>query len=237
MGAEEGLGIGAKLLIAVMIVGILFSIYKVGVVFSNKGLSQSANLSKNFDDVEKQKYAGMTLTGDSVVQVIHDFWEDPTCEVVVCTLDGVNAVYNKESTDGTYKVPCDDVLTGMPTTDSRGRSFPADISIKDTSKLVATSFVNEDAKATTNGVTYNVTDVANYNITDGNPVGSAIIVDAAQLVQNPDGIHVVLGAKSGYNNASTLGSGGYISTSSSFEGSIQKDANGKIRRITFVQKG
>lgn len=179
----------------------------------------------------------MTLTGDSVVQVIQDFWEDPTCEVVVCTLDGVNAVYNKESTDGTYKVPFDEALTGMPTTDSKGRSFPTDISIKDTSKLVATSFVNEDAKTTTNGVTYNVTDVANYNITNGNPAGPAIIVDAAQLVQNPDGIHVVLGAKSGYNNASTLGSGGYISTSSSFEGSIQKDANGKIRRITFVQKG
>ena len=237
MGAEEGLGISSKLIIAVMIVGILFAIYGVSTVFSNKGLSQAAHLSKNFDDVEKQKYAGMTLTGDLVVQVIQDFWEDPTCEVVVCTLDGVNAVYNKESTDGTYKVPFDEVLTGMPTTDSKGRSFPTDISIKDTSKLVATSFVNEDAKTTTNGVTYNVTDVANYNITDGNPAGPAIIVDAAQLVQNPDGIHVVLGAKSGYNNASTLGSGGYISTSSSFEGSIQKDANGKIRRITFVQKG
>ncbi len=237
MGAEEGLGVSAKLIIAVMIVGILFAIYGVSTVFSNKGLSQAAHLSKNFDDVEKQKYAGMTLTGDSVVQVIQDFWEDPTCEVVVCTLDGVNAVYNKESTDGTYKVPFDEALTGMPTADSKGRSFPTDISIKDTSKLVATSFVNEDAKTTTNGVTYNVTDVANYNITDGNPAGPAIIVDAAQLVQNPDGIHVVLGAKSGYNNASTLGSGGYISTSSSFEGSIQKDANGKIRRITFVQKG
>lgn len=237
MGAEEGLGIGAKLLIAVMIVGILFSIYKVGVGFSNKGLSQAANLSKSFDDVEKQKYAGMTLTGDSVVQVIQDFWEDTTCEVVVCTLDGVNAVYNKESTDGTYKVPCDDVLTGMPTTDSRGRAFPADISVKDTSKLTATAFVNEDAKATTNGVTYNVTDVAAYNITDGNPSGPAVIVDAAQLVQNPDSTHVVLGAKNGYNNATTLGSGGYISASSSFEGSVQKDANGKIRRITFVQKG
>lgn len=237
MGAEKGISIGAALIITVMIVGILFAIYGVGTVFSNKGLSQAAHLSKNFDDVEKQKYAGMTLTGDSVVQVIQDFWEDPTCEVVVCTLDGVNAVYNKESTDGTYKVPFDEALTGMPTTDSKGRSFPTDISIKDTSKLAATSFVNEDAKATTKGVTYNVTDVANYNITDGNPVGPAIIVDAAQLVQNPDGTHVVLGAKSGYNNASTLGSGGYISTSSSFEGSIQKDANGKIRRITFVQKG
>ena len=34
----------------------------------------------------------MTLTGDSVVQVIQDFWEDPTCEVVVCTLDGVRSM-------------------------------------------------------------------------------------------------------------------------------------------------
>ena len=237
MGAEDGIHIGAVLIIAVMIVSIIFAIYKAGAGFSNKGLSQAANLAKNFDDVEKQKYAGMTLTGDSVIQVIQDFWEDTTCEVVVCTLDGVNAVYNKESTDGTYKVPFDEVLTGMPITDSKGRSFPTDISIKNTSKLAATSFVNEDAKATTKGVTYNVTDVANYNITDGHSTGPAIIVDAAQLVQNPDGTHVVLGAKSGYNNAATLGSGGYISTSSSFEGSIQKDANGKIRRITFVQKG
>lgn len=33
MGAEQGISIGAKLIIAVMIVGILFAIYGVGTVF------------------------------------------------------------------------------------------------------------------------------------------------------------------------------------------------------------
>lgn len=33
MGAEEGLGISSKLIIAVMIVGILFAIYGVSTVF------------------------------------------------------------------------------------------------------------------------------------------------------------------------------------------------------------
>ena len=201
MDASEGLSIGAKLLICVFIVSVMFAIYKAGSNMTNKGLSQAADLTATANDIDKQKYEGMTITGDQVQQVISDYWEEPTCEIVVCTLDGVNAVYNKESTDGTYAVPFQETLTGMPSTDCKGRAFANDLTVTNIS-------------------------------------GNAIIIDAARLVQNPTGTtHTILATPNGYNTGATMGSGGYISTTSNFLGSIQKDANGTIRRITFVQKG
>ena len=127
MDASEGLSIGAKLLICVFIVSVMFAIYKAGSNMTNKGLSQAADLTATANDIDKQKYEGMTITGDQVQQVISDYWEEPTCEIVVCTLDGVNAVYNKESTDGTYAVPFQETLTGMPSTDCKGRAFANDL--------------------------------------------------------------------------------------------------------------
>lgn len=231
MDASEGLSIGAKLLICVFIVSVMFAIYKAGSNMTNKGLSQAADLTATANDIDKQKYEGMTITGDQVQQVISDYWEEPTCEIVVCTLDGVNAVYNKESTDGTYAVPFQETLTGMPSTDCKGRAFANDLTVsKIPSDLTAkaTSVENDNLKDKT---TYNVADVANIS-------GNAIIIDAARLVQNPTGTtHTILATPNGYNTGATMGSGGYISTTSNFLGSIQKDANGTIRRITFVQKG
>lgn len=228
MGASEGLSIGAKLLICVFIVSIMFTIYKVGTNMTNKGLSQAADLTANANDIDKQKYEGMTITGDQVQQVISDYWEEPTCEIVVCTLDGVNAVYNKESTDGTYTVPFQEALTGMPSADCKGRAFANDLTISQLpTSIAASSYQNDNLS---DKKTYNVADVANIT-------GNAIIVDAARLVQNPGGTNTILATPNGYNTGASMGSGGYISTTSNFLGSIQKDANGTIRRITFVQKG
>lgn len=40
----------------------------------------------------------------------------------------------------------------------------------------------------------------------------------------------------GYNKSLTAATAGYISDTASFEGSVQRDQNGTIRRITFVQQ-
>lgn len=233
MGAEKGIAIAVGLLVTVMIAVIVFNIWKQGSGMANKGLSQAAQLSAKFNDIDKQKYDGMTLTGDSVQQVIQDYWDDTTCEVVVCTLDGVNAVYNKESTDGTYTVPFSETISGMPTADCKGRAFPSDTAINDLSALTASSYSNQDVAG---GTTYDVATVAALNFADGAATGNAIIVDAARLVQNPGGTNTILATPNGCNTTTSVGSGGYISASSNFIGSIQKDSNGTIRRITFVQE-
>lgn len=233
MGAEDAIKIGVAVVIVVMIAGAMLAIYKQGNGFINKGLSQATDLSSKFNDIDKQKYDGMSCMGDSVVDVIRDYWDDPTCEIVVCTLDGVNAVYNKESTDGTYQVPFNEALSGMPTADCKGRAFPTDTSINTIpTGITQSTYQNPD---TATGVTYDVSQISQANIdASGNP-GAACIVDAAQLVQNPTGAASVLATKTGYNATSAVGSGGYISNTATFVGSVQKDINGAIRRITFVQ--
>lgn len=236
MDASKGIMIGVGLIITVLVASAMFMIYKSGNNLTNKGLSQVTDLTKNFDDIDKQKYDKMSLTGDSVLQVIQDYWDDPTCEVVVCTLDGINAVYNKESTDGTYTVPFNETLTGMPTADAKGRAFASDLSGQDTSHLTAVSGVTNDALASDKNKLFDVSAVANVNITNGAASGNAMIVDAARLVQNPSSTKLILATANGYNASAAVGSGGYISSTSAFTGSVQKDANGAIRRITFVQK-
>lgn len=227
------------LLLAVLFVSALVMAANQGLGLFNKGLSQSTKLVADFDDIDKQKYDGMTVMGDQVVEVIKNFWDDPTCEVLVCTLDGVNAVYNVESSDGTYTVPISEVLTGMPTADSKGRVFPTDATIYDIASVgvSASSYTNPDTQSTAlGGVTYDVATFAQHNITNGAVSGQARIADAAALVQSPGTNNLVLATLSGYNTLCTVGSGGYISTSAPFVGSVQKDANGVIRRITFVQQ-
>lgn len=177
----------------------------------------------------------MSCMGDSVIEVIADYWEDPTCEVVVCTLDGVNAVYNKESADGTYQVPFNEQLSGVPTADCKGRTFTSDPTGWALPSSIASSQVNQ-ADGTTR-MAYDVSAVSAVNVdaSSGKATGTAPLVDAAQLVQNPGGSNVILATENGYNGLVTVGSGGYISNSASFTGSVQKDANGAIRRITFIQ--
>lgn len=233
MGADKAILIAVGLIITVLISATLLMIYRSGSGMTQSGLSQAANLSKEFSDIDKQKYDKMTLTGDGVVSAIATFWEDPTCEVVVCTLDGVNAVYNMESSDGSYAVPFNEVLGGMPTSDSRNRAFPQDISINDLKGITKSSYKNADVG---NCDTYDVSVIGEHNISGGKANGNAIIVDAAKLVQGPGSINRCLATPTGYNSLLQVGSGGYISSSATFKGSIQKDSNGIVRRITFVQQ-
>ena len=235
MEDEKAIGIGIALVIAVMIASAMLNIFKQGSGFINKGLSQSTDLSKKFNDIDKQKYDGMSCMGDSVIEVISDYWDDATCEVVVCTLDGVNAVYNKQSSDGTYQVPFNEQLAGVPIADCKGRTFSTDPKTWALpSGVSAVTVANSDG---TSCQAFDVATVSGVNVdpSTGKATGNAYLVDAAQLVQNPGGSNMILATQNGYNGMVTVGSGGYISNSASFTGSVQKDANGAIRRITFVQ--
>lgn len=239
MGAESGIKMGVAIIGAVMLATAIMLIVNQSMGLINKGLSQSADLVSSFDDIDKQKYDGMTVLGSDVVTVISQYWDDPSCEIVVCTLDGINAVYNKESTDGTYSVPFNEIFSGMPTADCKGRLFPSDATISDVSALTSyqSSVSNTDTQGgPLRGITYDVSKIASHNITDSTASGNAVIVDAAALIQNPGGTNLILATPNGYNNMAPIGSGGYISSSSAFTGSVQKDANGSIRRITFVQR-
>lgn len=76
------------------------------------------------------------------------------------------------------------------------------------------------------------------NIVSGLPaadaVGHAFTLDSnnsAELM-----IAVNTAYSGGYNNATTAATAGYISDTALFLGSVQKDQNGLVRRITFIQQ-
>lgn len=225
MGAEEGLSVGVKLLIAVGIASAMFMIYRIGMTLVNKGASQAAQLTADFDDIDKQKYDGMSLLGDDVIDAISKFWDDSTCEVVVCTVDGINAVYNVESPDNTYTVPFSEEFSGVPVADCKGRSF--------TGKAADWTIPGGVTTQDVGGVQcYDAKSLATVGLgADGTVASNGIIVDANKIASNGQ----TLTGANGYNTLVPVGSAGYIATTTTFTGSVQKDANGSIRRITFIQ--
>lgn len=70
-----------------------------------------------------------------------------------------------------------------------------------------------------------LTDIPNYTAT-GTDFASATLTIASTALLNTNG----------YIREASLSSAGYINTIASFSGSCQRDANGVVRRITFVQQ-
>lgn len=211
--------VAVGLLVTIGLCTAVFFIYRNGSTMIKKGTSQLGNLTADLDDTDKQIYDGMTMLGSDVISAINKYWDDDTCEVVVCTKDGVNAAYNYGSN---VAMPFDEDFTGMPTTDAVG--------------LVFSGKAAEDRSGLGDG------QMADAVAAEGRSAGHAKICNALATISSniSDGAggttSVPLATQTGYNATISMGASGFISGNSQFVGSVQKDANGNIRRITFVQK-
>lgn len=217
--ASTGIKIAVGLLVAIGLAAMTIFIYRQASVMIKKGTSQLGIIAGDLDDTDKQIYDGMSLLGNDVISAISKYWEDDTCEIVVCTKDGANVAYNYGSNITT---PFNEDLTGVPTTDAVGLPFSGKAA--------------EDCSAA--GADQPASAVA----AEGKAANHAKICNAlttiSGTVTNSEGAteNVYLATSTGYNGTVSMGSNGYISGNSQFIGSIQKDGNGNIRRITFVQK-
>lgn len=217
--SADGIKIAIALLVVIGLASVSILIYRQSIQMTKKGTAQLGNIAADLDDTDKQIYDGMTLTGSDVISAINKYWDDDTCEVVVCTKDGVNAAYNFGPT---IAIPVDTDLTGMPTTDARGLPFSGKAS-EDRSSL--------GADATAASVIDECKTSAHAKICDASKVICGTAVDGAGATVNQ-----YLATQTGYNGAVAVSNNGFISSGSNFLGSVQKDTNGTIRRITFVQK-
>lgn len=181
--ATDFIQIAVGVLITVLLVAAVFLVVNQGRDMFNRGSEQLSETTNEITGGKFETYNGTTQTGSSVRRLINETFTNKSVEILVCTNDGSNLVYNSTTDTGTEKAITTTVVTGMPNSDAKGMA-----------------------------------------IVDAGGVGTPTIKVATTTK-----------GSSGYNEAAGIDVAGFISTTSTFVCSVQKDVNGDIRRITFVQ--
>lgn len=193
-GSNDLVKMGVGLLITVIVITAAISITNKGKSIFNQGNDGLTSAVANLSSTQYDLYDGSRLLGSEVISLINTTVRDKNIEILVCTKDGKNYVYNTNgitifgATNGVlvFDESSNNFLTGLVVTDATGKSFQSG-----------------DAKVSTA------------------PYGT----DTSSLITS-----------SGYNTSVDMLTSGYISSSSFFSSSIQKDVNGSVRRITCVQQ-
>lgn len=217
------------ILIVVFVITKAYSILSVGKDASNKAADDLTNSMAKFSTSQYDVYDGTIQSGRSVIDEINYTFSDNTIEILVCTKDGVNYVYNKANT------PIFGALKSFSTTGGEDSGSGSLDSYDD---------------ATNTSACYLVTNPNNNQFLSGIPQSDAVgkafsCIDAARqtstatvqkaTIYSATNITGVC-TSSGYNASLGISSKGFISTSATFKGSVQRDVNGDVRRITFVQQ-
>ena len=188
MDATKLLIIGVSVLVVVIIIGVVVNLTSEGKDSFNTGndqlVDQAASLSTGKYDI----YDNSIQAGDGVIRMINETFGEVNIEVLVCTKDGNNYIYNKPLTKADGKLIDSDSLDGMPTYDATGKPF-------------------SKADAGTGKTTASITKASDK-----------------------------LMCSTGYDSSADVSTAGYISTTSTYTCTVQKDVNGNVRRLTFVQK-
>ena len=220
--------IAVAILIVVVVITKVYGVMSIGKDAANKGTDSLTNGIAKFATSQYDVYDNTMQTGRSVIDEINYTFSDDTVEVLVCTKDGANYVYNKANTP---------IFGALKSYSSTGGSDSSSGSVD----------VYDDASNT--GKCYLVTNSKNNQYLTGIPQSDAMgksfnCADAGQdktatvkkapilSATEPNGTCT----SSGYNSSLVMSSLGYISTSATFKGTVQKDINGDVRRVTFVQQ-
>lgn len=204
--------------LALIITAILVS-YTMKVANTGKDLFDrgQAQLSDSLESLPSSQYAtldGSVQTGSEVIRVINSTIHDDSIEVLVCTADGQNFVYNRAGK----------AIYG--TTDADGDNYSSEfVTVLDTT---AGNYLSGQAQYDAQGKAF-----------AGGGTGTQ-----AKIRRATRSGHVLSGESdnsftcidSGYNSSVPMDSLGYIAANASFDCTMQADLNGETRRLTFVQR-
>lgn len=194
MDVQKIILLAVALIICAGIVAAVMVVYNMG---QNALKSGQQTLTDQLAELSASKYDtydGMSLDGNSVVQLINSTFDDTEIEAVVCTKDGNNLVYNttlfdttgyiiSSGADGTAGTDDDEALSNKPTYDALHKTFAED---------------------------------------GGN----------ASPLRPATGLMIA----TGYDITVPVNTPGYIASAATFNVSVQKNTNGIVRRITFIQQ-
>lgn len=205
----------AAIIVAVLIVA-AFSLVNSGQSLLSTGKSQINNSLSDYAEVAYTQYDGAVIAGSQVISAIKNDWhEDNTVGVGVMTKDGASVYYDYSGNQ----------IASIKLTSSGDED----------SELQADSFPTINAKG------------RDFTAVGDSAIGSAVsktMTNWAGVTASGDGGTISakdsefkLGtATTGYNSGVSPNETGYINPKSNFKGSIQRDYNGNIRSVIFVQQ-
>lgn len=209
-------------IITVGVISYAISIKNSGDQLASKGMNQLNSQLSGLSDADKTIYDGTTLSGTDVIQTIQKYNEDPNVQIIVSTkgaTEACNVIYDsqlvqiatdpaggKDKAFDTYVYG--QTVSGWPVADANGNTI-ATVDATTNKTVLFGGKLSLPLVSTVNGYATGVTDA-----------------DTTKIFKD----------KSGYDSTKTSVDPGYISTSASFNSSIQKNQNNEIKFITFVQK-
>ena len=199
MDATKLIYVAVAVIVLVVVVVAVFRIQNTGKETFNSSSDQLTDQLTSQTTGRFDIYNNSKQSGDAVIRIINETFNNNNIEVVVCTKDGSDFVYNKQAFDSGKVITKSDTakgeaavtLSNLPTEDAKGKKFSA---------------------------------------ADGNSGG---IVTLAVAPKSGDD---QLMCSTGYYASAKMTAPGYITGTSTYICTVQKDDNGEVRRLTFVQK-
>lgn len=219
----------AAIIVAVLVVA-AFSLVNSGQSLLSTGKSQTNSSLSDYAEVAYTQYDGAVVAGSQVASAIKNEWKsDNTVAIGVMTQDGQNVWYD-------YSGQQAELLKDSKTAEQGGKAKGIDLnSLPDQnaqgeSLASANTFSSSGdgwtavlSKAATKG--NDAVDVGSQ-LTAGNPGETAGDLKSSSLTSST----------TGYNSGASASTQGYINPRKNFKGSIQRDTNGNIRSVVFVQQ-
>lgn len=219
-------------IVAVILITYIMNLVNTGKDTFNKGTDGLASSLSQLDSSQYAAYDGGVSTGTLIKQLINQTFSDGNIEILVCTADGYNLVYN---TNG-Y------AIFGAATTATNASSDGSSLTYDDATGCSARYlvFAQNATQLLSNLPQYDAKGKpfeaqTGQNTTAVVHKAPSSVAEATSLFGSGDG-YTYLELATGYNSAAKMLNPGYISDSAHFNSSIQKDINGDVRRITFVQR-
>lgn len=203
----------------------VFNLQSTGKDALNQGNEQIVEGIAAMTSGQWDMYDGSTQSGETVIRVINSTFSDVNIEVLVCTKDGANLVYNLSPT--IYGVTSKG--TGSMTINGKNYTtelFKLNTNVNDPDPL--SNIPAEDA----NG--------SDFTVDNGAVIARAFtqdfVTNAGWASDPTKSEYTNIMTGSGYNVVAPMSNPGYIAPTAYFTSSVQKDINNQVRRITFVQK-
>lgn len=217
--------LAVAIIIVVVIISFTMNIVNIGKDTFNSSNEQLVDNISQMASSQYDVYNNTSQTGEGVIRMINTTFDDVNVEVLVCTKDGYNMVYNKEG-QNIYGLKA--ASNGNAQTAAYGQTYNLDT---DPSAAEALSNIApKDAK----GNDFSDTSTSGAKVQLAPVKGNQIAKSATS--PGASGDHEPVATSNGYNVVAPMGTPGYITTASYFTCTVQKDINNQVRRITYVQQ-
>lgn len=221
----------AAIIVAVLVVA-AFSLVNSGQSLLSTGKSQINSSLSDYAEVAYTQYDGAVVAGSQVASAIKNEWKsDNTVAIGVMTQDGQNVWYD-------YSGQQAELLKDSKTAEQGGKAKGIDLNSLPDQNAQGESLASANTFSSSEDGWTAVVSKAATKGDDAVDVGNGAQLTAGASGETSGDLKStsLTSSTTGYNSGASASTAGYINPRKNFKGSIQRDTNGNIRSVVFVQQ-